>query len=109
MIQHLPKSLSKRNFFTSSSNETVKNSGETYAFGLLIPPLKHNISSRAVIELDNNTFHSRPSSYLVLFFEGEKNVTIRYFVTASMPIDISGLTIKGVGFFTRLLLELFQF
>ncbi|KAL9973688.1 hypothetical protein ACROYT_G020173, partial [Oculina patagonica] len=34
-------------------------------------------SSKAVIVLDNNTFNSRPSSHLALFFEGEKNVTIR--------------------------------
>ena len=71
------KVLIKNTLFISSSNETAKNSGQTYAVGLLIPPPKHNISSRAVIELDNNTFHSRPSSYLVLFFEGDKNVTIR--------------------------------
>ena len=71
------KVLIKNTLFISSSNETVKNSVQTYAVGLLIPPPKHNISSRAVIELDNNTFHSRPSSYLVLFFEGDKNVTIR--------------------------------
>ena len=71
------KVLIKNTLFTSSNNERVKNSGQTYAVGLLIPPLKHNISSRVVIELDNNTFHSRPSSYLVLFFEGDKNVTIR--------------------------------
>ena len=69
--------LIKNTLFISSSNETVENSNQTYAVGLLIPPPKHNISSRAVIELDNNTFHSRPSSYLVLFFEGDKNVTIR--------------------------------
>ena len=71
------KVLIKNTVFTSSSNETVKSSDQTYAVGLLIPPLKHNISSRAVIELDNNTFHSRPSSYLILFFDGDKNVTIR--------------------------------
>ena len=69
--------LIKNTLFTCSSNETVKNSDRTYAVGLLIPPLKHNNTSRAVIELDNNTFHSRPSSYLVLFFKGDKNVTIR--------------------------------
>ena len=71
------KVLIKNTLFTSNSNETVKNNGQTYAVGLLIPPLKHDISPRVVIELDNNTFHSRPSSYLVLFFEGDKNVTIR--------------------------------
>ena len=69
--------LIKNTLFTRSGNETVKNSDQTYAVGLIIPPLKHNNSSRAVIELDNNTFHSRPSSYLILFFEGDKNVTIR--------------------------------
>lgn len=71
------KVLIKNTLFISSSNETMKHSGQTYAVGILIPPLKHNISSRAVIELDNNTFHSRPSSYLVLFFKGDKNVTIK--------------------------------
>lgn len=72
------KVLIKNTLFIDSSNETVKNSsGQTYAVGILIPPLKHNISSKAVIELDNITFHSRPSNYMVLFFEGDKNVTIR--------------------------------
>ena len=71
------KVLIKNTLFISSSNETMKNNGQTYAVGILIPPLKRNISSTAAIELDNNTFHSRPSSYLVLFFKGDKTVTIR--------------------------------
>ncbi|XP_078370493.1 uncharacterized protein LOC144654276 [Oculina patagonica] len=63
--------------FTSSKKETVENNGESYAVRLNIPPLRDINSSKAVIVLDNNTFNSRPSSHLALFFEGEKNVTIR--------------------------------
>ncbi|XP_078370495.1 uncharacterized protein LOC144654277 isoform X2 [Oculina patagonica] len=63
--------------FTSSSKEIVENNGRGYAVRLHIPPLTHITSSKADIELDNNIFNSRPSSHFALFFEGEKNVTIR--------------------------------
>ncbi|KAL9973010.1 hypothetical protein ACROYT_G019414 [Oculina patagonica] len=63
--------------FTSSSKETVENNGKTYSVRLNIPPLRLITSSKAVIELDNNIFNSRPASHFALFFEGEKNVTIR--------------------------------
>ncbi|KAL9973687.1 hypothetical protein ACROYT_G020172 [Oculina patagonica] len=63
--------------FTSNSKETVENNGKSYAVRINIPSLKQINCSKAVIELDNNTFISRPSSNFALFFEGDKNVTIR--------------------------------
>lgn len=49
-----------------------------YAIGLFVPPLKNtNSSSVAAIELDRVTFHSRPSSIFVLYFKGNKTLTIR--------------------------------
>ena len=62
----------KNTIFTS--NETTQKS---YAIRLNIAPLKNITSSNAVIELDNDTFDSKPSSNFALFFQGEKNVTIR--------------------------------
>ena len=67
----------KNTIFSSSSKETVENDGETYAVRITIPPLKNITSSKATIELDNNTFDARPSSRFALFFEGDKNVTVR--------------------------------
>ena len=67
----------KNTLFTSSNSETVENNGQSYAIRLNIPPLEHINSSKAVIELDNNTFDSRPSSHFALFFEGDKNITVR--------------------------------
>ncbi|KAJ7391335.1 hypothetical protein OS493_019469 [Desmophyllum pertusum] len=49
----------------------------SYAIRLIIPPLNNISTSSAVIILNNNTFHSRPSSCFALFFQGKKNVTIR--------------------------------
>ena len=67
----------KNTLFTGSNSEAVENYGQSYAVRLNIPPLKDISSSKAVIELDNNTFDSRPSSHFALFFEGDKNVTVR--------------------------------
>ena len=62
----------------TSSNETLKWDESSYAIRLVqIPPIKHINFPKAVIELDNNVFQSRPPSYIALFFEGDKNVTIR--------------------------------
>lgn len=49
----------------------------SYAILFVIPPLKNISVSTATINLDNNTFHSRPSSCFALFFQGKKNITIR--------------------------------
>ena len=67
----------KNTIFTGSNYEAVKNDTITYAVRLNIPPLKNITSSMAVVELDNNTFSSRPSSHFALFFEGHKYVTVR--------------------------------
>ncbi|XP_078370496.1 uncharacterized protein LOC144654278 [Oculina patagonica] len=62
----------KNTIFTS--NEIRERS---YAIRLHIPPLRKINSSNAVIELDNNTFDSRPSSSFALFFQGNKTLSIR--------------------------------
>ena len=51
--------------------------GISYAILFVIPPLKNISVSTAIVTLDNNTFHSRPSSCFALFFQGKKNITIR--------------------------------
>ena len=68
-----------RNTRFISNNKTMKRDKgiKSYAIRLNIPPLKNIGSSKAVVELDNNVFRSRPSSNFALFFEGDKNVTIR--------------------------------
>ena len=48
-----------------------------YAIGFFVPPLKKIKTSRATIELDRVTFHSRPSSIFVFYFQGKKTLTIR--------------------------------
>ena len=62
----------KNTIFTS--NEISERS---YAIRLHIPPLRNANSSDAVIELENNTFDSRPSSSFTLFFRGNKTLSIR--------------------------------
>lgn len=57
-----------------TSNEIRERS---YAIRLHIPPLINVNSSDAVIELENNTFDSRPSSSFALFFQGNKTLSIR--------------------------------
>lgn len=72
---HDPTSIQlaiKNTIFTS--NEITERS---YAIRLHIPPLRNTNSSDAVIELDNNTFDSRPSSSFALFFQGNKTLSIR--------------------------------
>lgn len=49
----------------------------SYAILFVIPPLKNISVSTAIINLDNNTFHSRPSSCFALFFQGKKSIMIR--------------------------------
>ncbi|PFX19727.1 hypothetical protein AWC38_SpisGene15864 [Stylophora pistillata] len=68
-----------RNTHFISSNDTVQiyQSKKNYAIHLNIPPLKNIMSSKAVVELENNIFHFRPPSYFSLLFEGKKNVPIR--------------------------------
>ena len=47
-----------------------------YAIRIVIPHMRTVTFSRVSINLDNNTFDSKPSSGIALFFKGEKNVTI---------------------------------
>ena len=47
-----------------------------YAIRIVIPYLRTVTFSRVSINLDNNTFDSKPSSGIALFCKGEKNVTI---------------------------------
>jgi len=47
-----------------------------YALRIVIPQMRTVTFSRVSINLDNNTFDSKPSSGIALFFKGEKNVTI---------------------------------
>ena len=63
----------KNTVFTS--NETVLQ--KSYAIRLNVAPLKNIFSSSAIINLDNDTFDSKPSSNFVFFFRGKKSVTIK--------------------------------
>ena len=47
-----------------------------YALRIVFPQMRTNTFSRVSINLDNNTFDSKPSTCVALFFKGEKNVTI---------------------------------
>ena len=47
-----------------------------YAIRIVIPHMRTVTFSKVSINLDNNTFDSKPSSGIALFFKGEKNVTI---------------------------------
>lgn len=52
----------------------------SYAIRFFIPPLKKATklkTSRASIELDRVTFHSRPASSFAFYFKGKKTLTIR--------------------------------
>jgi len=47
-----------------------------YALRVVVPQMRTVTFSRACINLYNNTFDSKPSSGIALYFEGEKHVTI---------------------------------
>ena len=57
------------------STETIFR--KSYAIRLNIPPLENISSTNAVIKLDNDTFHSKPTSNFALFFKGKKSMTIK--------------------------------
>ncbi|PFX17578.1 hypothetical protein AWC38_SpisGene18099 [Stylophora pistillata] len=66
-----------RNTRFNTTDENFKWDESSYAIRLMIPALTHANFPKAVIQLDNDTFYRRPPSYIVLYFEGLKTVTIK--------------------------------